>query len=101
MSALRFPRIADPARFGKVAVLLGGTSSEREISLLTGEAVHQALLRSGVDAQRIDPSADFPGSLQQGGFPGHRSASSEKGGPIQKNPGLFSRKVLFQLAAKV
>ena len=39
MSAARYPRIADAAAFGKVAVLLGGKSSEREISLLTGEAV--------------------------------------------------------------
>ena len=68
MSASRFPRIADPARFGKVAVLLGGKSSEREISLLTGEAVYQALVRRGVNAHRLDPAQDFPASLQQGGF---------------------------------
>jgi D-alanine-D-alanine ligase len=64
----RFPRITDAAAFGKVAVLVGGSSSEREISLLTGEAVHQALLRKGVDAHRLDPAADFPGALQRGGF---------------------------------
>ncbi len=68
MSAVRFPPIADPARFGKVAVLLGGRSSEREISLLTGEAVYQALLRKGVNAHRLDPATDFPANLQQGGF---------------------------------
>jgi len=68
MSRQRFPEMTDAARFGKVAVLLGGTSSEREISLLTGEAVWQALVRRGVDAHRLDPSSDFPSALQQGGF---------------------------------
>ena len=41
--------------FGKVAVLLGGDSSEREISLLSGNAVLKALLRRGVNAQAFDP----------------------------------------------
>lgn len=68
MRRQKFPEITDPARFGKVAVLLGGTSSEREISLLTGEAVWQALVRRGVDAHRLDPSSDFPSALQRGGF---------------------------------
>jgi D-alanine-D-alanine ligase len=43
------------ADFGKVAVLLGGDSSEREISLLSGNAVFAALKRRGVDAQAFDP----------------------------------------------
>jgi D-alanine-D-alanine ligase len=47
--------ITDAGEFGKVAVLLGGQSSEREISLLSGRAVHAALQRRGVDAQAIDP----------------------------------------------
>jgi len=42
--------------FGKVAVLMGGPSSEREISLLSGNAVLAALLRSGVDAHPFDPA---------------------------------------------
>lgn len=41
-------------RFGKVAVLYGGTSAEREVSLLSGAAVHQALFDSGVDAHLVD-----------------------------------------------
>lgn len=41
--------------FGKVAVLLGGDSSEREISLLSGNAVLAALRRRGVDAHPFDP----------------------------------------------
>jgi D-alanine-D-alanine ligase len=46
---------ASPADFGKVAVLLGGDSSEREISLLSGNAVLAALKRRGVDAHAFDP----------------------------------------------
>ena len=44
------------ADFGKVAVLLGGRSAEREISLLTGANVHEALCRKGIDAHRFDPA---------------------------------------------
>ncbi|MGB9150141.1 MAG: D-alanine--D-alanine ligase [Burkholderiales bacterium] len=40
---------------GKVAVLLGGTSAEREISLLSGNAVLKALQAKGVDAHAFDP----------------------------------------------
>ncbi|MGD8790279.1 MAG: D-alanine--D-alanine ligase, partial [Burkholderiales bacterium] len=40
--------------FGKVAVLLGGKSSEREISLMSGTAVFEALRRQGVDAHAFD-----------------------------------------------
>jgi D-alanine-D-alanine ligase len=48
-------RIGAAAQFGKVAVLLGGDSSEREISLLSGNAVLAALQRRGVDAHAFDP----------------------------------------------
>lgn len=41
--------------FGKVAVLFGGTSAEREVSLNSGQAVLDALLRSGIDAEAFDP----------------------------------------------
>jgi D-alanine-D-alanine ligase len=43
-------------RFGKVAVLFGGRSAEREVSLKSGAAVLAALLRSGVDAHAFDPA---------------------------------------------
>ena len=43
-------------KFGKVAVLFGGKSAEREISLKSGGAVLAALLRQGVDAQAFDPA---------------------------------------------
>ncbi|HZP88840.1 MAG TPA: D-alanine--D-alanine ligase [Burkholderiales bacterium] len=42
--------------FGKVAVLFGGKSAEREISLMSGTAVLQALQRAGVDAHAFDPA---------------------------------------------
>lgn len=45
----------DPEIFGKVAVLLGGCSAEREISLESGQAVLTALQESGIDAHAFDP----------------------------------------------
>ena len=48
------PLITDPAQFGRVAVLLGGTSSEREVSLDSGRNVLEALRRRGVDANPVD-----------------------------------------------
>ena len=47
-------RITDPAAFGRVAVLLGGTSSEREVSLDSGRNVLAALQARGVDATAVD-----------------------------------------------
>lgn len=43
-------------QFGKVAVLLGGTSGEREVSLKSGQAVLDALLAEGVNAEAFDPA---------------------------------------------
>jgi len=54
-SAIR--RTRSGADFGKVAVLLGGDSTEREISLLSGNAVLAALIRRGVNAHAFDPKA--------------------------------------------
>ncbi len=48
-------RISDPAHFGRVAVMLGGGSSERDVSLKSGQAVLSALVRRGVDAFAFDP----------------------------------------------
>ena len=47
-------RINDPAAFGRVAVLMGGTSAEREVSLQSGQGVLDALRARGVDAQPVD-----------------------------------------------
>jgi len=58
----------DPKRFGKVAVLFGGRSAEREISLMSGGAVLQALQRSGVDAHAFDPAQREVLELRREGF---------------------------------
>ncbi len=55
-------------QFGKVAVLLGGRSAEREISLQSGQAVLDALLRCGVDAHSFDPAGQSMEKLLQQGF---------------------------------
>jgi D-alanine-D-alanine ligase len=47
-------RIKQAADFGKVAVLMGGTAAEREISLTSGNAVYRALQANGIDAVAID-----------------------------------------------
>jgi len=57
-----------PSRLGKVAVLLGGRSAEREVSLKSGAAVLQALLRSGVDAHPFDPAVQSLQALADDGF---------------------------------
>ncbi len=46
----------DPKALGKVAVLLGGTSAERDISVMSGSGVLAALQSLGVDAQAFDPA---------------------------------------------
>jgi D-alanine-D-alanine ligase len=51
----RLKRVTDPKDFGRVAVLFGGDSTEREISLLSGNAVLEALQRRGVEAEAFDP----------------------------------------------
>lgn len=61
-------RVGDPAEFGRVAVLLGGRSAERAISLESGAAVLAALQRAGVDATGIDASQDTLNALRRGGF---------------------------------
>lgn len=54
--------------FGKVAVLLGGRSAEREVSLKSGAAVLAALQKSGVDAHDFDPSTSDLHALRDGNF---------------------------------
>lgn len=50
---------------GRVAVLLGGTSNEREISLLSGEAIFQSLVKQKIDAVKIDTKHDIYSQLQE------------------------------------
>ncbi|MES2512408.1 MAG: D-alanine--D-alanine ligase [Pseudomonadota bacterium] len=54
--------------FGKVAVLMGGTSAEREISLMSGNGVLQALQSRGVDAHAFDTATRSWSDLVKQGF---------------------------------
>ncbi|SPL68921.1 D-alanine--D-alanine ligase [Acinetobacter stercoris] len=47
--------MSNASKFGKVVVLLGGKSAERQVSLDSGKAVLEALIRSGVNAEGFDP----------------------------------------------
>jgi D-alanine-D-alanine ligase len=64
----KFARVTRAADFGKTAVLLGGDSSEREISLISGNAVLAALRRRGVDAHAFDPQERPLATLESEGF---------------------------------
>lgn len=55
-------------KYGKVAVLMGGTSAEREISLQSGRAVLNALLENNVDAHGVDVGEDIIHQLISGGY---------------------------------
>ncbi|HEX2082525.1 MAG TPA: D-alanine--D-alanine ligase [Xanthomonadaceae bacterium] len=68
MSAPMLPplKVTDPAAFGRVAVLMGGDSSEREVSLNSGGNVLEALRSRGVDAHAVDGMPALIGELQSG-----------------------------------
>ena len=53
---------------GRVVLLMGGVSSEREVSLMSGEGVHKALVSKGVDVLKFDPKTDSLETLEKGGF---------------------------------
>lgn len=58
----------DPKSFGKVAVLMGGKSAEREVSLMSGAGVLKALQSKGVDAHAFDPAERDLVELKRKGF---------------------------------
>ena len=60
--------VAHAAEFGRVAVMLGGDSSEREVSLDTGAAVLEALQSRGVNAQAWDPAEKSVPEFAAAGF---------------------------------
>jgi D-alanine-D-alanine ligase len=60
--------IADAATFGRVAVMYGGFSSEREVSINSGKAVLSALQRRGVDAYAWDPAERDLAEFAAAGF---------------------------------
>ena len=70
MNQTAFPplRVTDPAAFGRVAVLLGGSSSEREVSLDSGRNVLEALQSRGVDAHAVDGIPALVDALVHGRF---------------------------------
>ena len=54
--------------FGKVAVLYGGKSAEREISIMSGSGVLKALRSKGIDAHAFDPAERELGELRREGY---------------------------------
>jgi D-alanine-D-alanine ligase len=68
MTATTQQKASAPEDFGKVAVLYGGDSAEREVSLDSGRAVLRGLKNKGVDAHGIDKSRDVLEVLRSGGF---------------------------------
>ncbi|MCP1373909.1 D-alanine--D-alanine ligase [Dyella lutea] len=61
-------KINDPAQFGRVAVVMGGSSAEREVSLDSGRNVLAALTARGVDAHAIDGIPALLDALRAGHF---------------------------------
>ena len=62
-------RAVNPAAgYGKVAVLMGGRSAEREISLMSGKNVLEGLQRKGVDAHAFDPAERELFELKRDGY---------------------------------
>jgi D-alanine-D-alanine ligase len=67
-------------RPGKTAVLMGGTSAEREVSLMSGAGVLKALRDSGIDAHAFDPSERPLQALKDEGFESAFIALHGRGG---------------------
>lgn len=82
--------ITDAAEFGRVAVLMGGTSAERDISLLTGQAVLDALCEGGVDAVAVDPAHGLGTQLSGNDFDRAWIALHGRGGEDGTMQGLLS-----------
>jgi D-alanine-D-alanine ligase len=65
---IKSARITDPAQFGRVAVVMGGSSAEREVSLDSGRNVLAALQARGIDAHAIDGIPALLDALRAGHF---------------------------------
>ena len=76
-------------QFGKVAVLMGGLSAERDISLLTGKAVLSALLDQGIDAHAIDVDENVIEKITSGGYDRAFIALHGRGGEDGKIQGAL------------
>ena len=68
MSSVEADFLRDPAALGKVAVLFGGRSAEREVSIMSGTGVLAALRSRGVDAHAFDPAERSLDDLRREGF---------------------------------
>lgn len=90
MTAPRYARVADPAAFGRVVVLMGGQSAEREISLLTGAAVLKALRNKGVNAEGLDAGPDLLARLVAAKYDRAWIALHGRGGEDGTLQGLLS-----------
>ena len=60
--------VQQDVQFGKVAVLMGGQSAEREVSLMSGQGVLAALRARGVDAHAFDPASRPMAEVKKQGF---------------------------------
>ena len=60
--------VTSPTEFGKVAVIMGGNSAERAISLKSGHAVLAALVNQDIDAHKVDSADNVMEQLQAGSF---------------------------------
>jgi D-alanine-D-alanine ligase len=76
-------------RLGRVAVVMGGNSAEREVSLKSGNAVLSALLETGVDAVGVDAESDLIGQLQSLGIKRVFNVLHGRGGEDGKLQGLL------------
>jgi len=90
MTVSRYPTVTDPAAFGRVVVLMGGESAEREISLLTGAAVLKALQDKGVQAEGLDAGKDLVERLTAGRYDRVWIALHGRGGEDGTLQGLLS-----------
>ena len=61
-------RTTNPKDFGRVAVLAGGWSSERQVALWSGEGIHAALVAKGVDATLVDATPEIVLNLGKQGY---------------------------------
>ena len=79
----------DATQFGKVAVLMGGLSAEREISLQSGKAVLTALQNKGVDAHAVDVGENIITELDAGNYQRAFIALHGRGGEDGSMQGLL------------
>ena len=68
LNPLPFPVQIDPDALGRVVVLMGGHSSERNVSLDSGRNVLKALQAKGVNAEAFDPAEQSLGDLEKAGY---------------------------------